>query len=269
MDHGLFYRISQPEALKMTIIDTHAHIYLPEFGGDETELMARAAGEGVGRILMPAIDAGTHAQMLAMEKRHHSCESMMGLHPCSVKENFRDELKLVQDHLEKRKFVAIGETGLDFYWDLTWKDSQFMSFEQQIEWALHYDRPVVIHSRNSIDECIEVVTNKQRGKLKGVFHCFSGNATQAKQIIDQGFYLGIGGVVTFKNGGLDKVMEDVSLENVVLETDAPYLPPVPFRGKRNEPSYLRYVVEKLMEVKKVPKEEVERISTENAETLFG
>lgn len=252
----------------MTIIDTHAHIYLPGFEGDETGLLARAAGEGVGRILMPAIDAGTHAQMLAMEQLHPACESMMGLHPCSVKENFRDELKIVQDHLEKRKFVAIGETGLDFYWDLTWKNSQFIAFEQQIEWALHYDRPVVIHSRNSIDACIDVVAKKQQGKLKGVFHCFSGNLIQAKQIIDLGFYLGIGGVVTFKNGGLDKVMEDVSLENVVLETDAPYLAPVPFRGKRNEPSYLRYVVDKLVELKKMRKEEIERITTGNAERLF-
>ncbi len=258
-----------PEALKMTMIDTHAHVYLPEFEGDSAGLLDRAGQEGVGRILMPAIDSGTHDQMIRMEQRFRICESMMGLHPCSVKDNFRDELKIVQDHLEKRSFVAIGETGLDFYWDLTWKDSQYISFEQQIEWALHFDIPVVIHSRNSIDECIEVVTKHQRGKLKGVFHCFSGNLSQAKQIIDLGFYLGIGGVVTFKNGGLDKVMADISMEHVVLETDAPYLAPVPFRGKRNEPSYLRYVVEKLIGIKNVPKEEVESVSTENAEKLFG
>ena len=164
---------------------------------------------------------------------------MMGLHPCSVQENYDDRTKHGGETiLLKRKFIAVGETGLDFYWDLTFKDQQYDAFQRQIEWALQYDIPVVIHSRNSTDECIDVVRKNQKGKLKGVFHCFSGILQQAKQIIELGFYLGIGGVLTFKNAGLDKVLKDISMQHVILETDAPYLAPVPFRGKRNEPAIL-------------------------------
>jgi TatD DNase family protein len=197
------------------------------------------------------------------------CRPMMGLHPCSVKENYVEELAVVKDHLVKNKFIAIGEIGLDFYWDVTFKSQQFDAFHQQIDWALAYDLPIVIHSRNSIDECISVITEHQKGRLKGVFHCFSGAIEQAKKIIDLNFYLGIGGVVTFKNSGLDKLMEQLTLENVVLETDAPYLAPVPFRGKRNECSYLKYVLEKLSEIKNMNKEEIAAITTANTEKLFG
>jgi TatD DNase family protein len=193
---------------------------------------------------------------------------MMGLHPCSVKANFMEELTIVKEFYETRRFVAVGETGLDFYWDLTFSKEQYESFQIQIELALQYDIPVVIHSRNSIDECIKVIKQNQKGNLKGVFHCFSGNIGQANQIVDLGFYLGIGGVVTFKNSGLDKVMQDIDLKNVVLETDAPYLAPVPYRGKRNECSYLKYVVEKLSEIKNVSKEEIEEITKLNAKELF-
>ena len=193
---------------------------------------------------------------------------MMGLHPCSVKEDFMQEIGIIKEHFNKRKFVAIGETGLDFYWDRTFTKEQYDSFQIQIELALQYNIPIVIHSRNSIDECMDVISENQKGDLKGVFHCFSGNIEQAKKIVDLGFYLGIGGVVTFKNSGLDKVMADVELKNVVLETDAPYLAPVPFRGKRNECSYLKYVVEKLSEIKNISKEEVEKTTTWNAKELF-
>ena len=254
----------------MTLIDSHSHIYLPEFEEDKAKMLERAEKEDIRKILMPAIDSSTHGAMLKLEEEYPSaCLSMMGLHPCSVKENFREELKIVRDYLEKRPFKAVGETGLDFFWDKTFVQQQYLAFHEQIEWALHYDIPVVIHSRNSMDECIEVVNEHQQGKLKGVFHCFSGNIEQAEQITDLGFYLGIGGVLTFKNSGLDTVMEKISLDNVVLETDAPYLAPVPFRGKRNEPSYLKYVVNKLAEIKNVSIEEIALVTTANAEKLFG
>jgi len=251
------------------IIDTHSHIYLPEFDADRTAMLARAENERIEIILMPAIDNQTHSTMLKTEQDFgEKCMSMMALHPCSVKEGYKQELKIVREYFEKRQFVAVGETGLDFYWDRTFTKEQYESFQAQIELALQYDIPVVIHSRNSIDECIKVISENQKGGLKGVFHCFSGSIEQANQIIDLGFYLGIGGVVTFKNSGLDKVMLDIDMKNVVLETDAPYLAPVPFRGKRNECSYLKYVVEKLSEVKNVSKEEIENITTRNARKLF-
>jgi TatD DNase family protein len=251
------------------LIDTHCHIYLPEFDADRAEMLERAKKEGVSSFLMPAIDAITHEAMLKVEKDYPASSSMMGLHPCSVKENYKEELKIASEYLAKQSFKAIGETGLDFYWDLTYKDQQYTAFEAQIEWALQYDLPVVIHSRNSTDECIEVVARHQKGKLKGVFHCFSGNETQAKKILELGFYLGIGGVVTFKNSGLDKVMEHIELANIILETDAPYLAPVPFRGKRNECSYLKYVAEKLAVIKKLPVHEIISVTDKNAFKLFA
>jgi TatD DNase family protein len=233
-------------------------------------MLSRAENEGIRLILMPAIDNETHLSMLEIEAQYPGkCLSMMGLHPCSVKEGYEQELKIVKEYFEKRRFVAVGETGLDFYWDRTFTKEQYESFQIQIELAKQYDIPVVIHSRNSIDECIKVIKENQQGNLKGVFHCFSGNEKQAKEIIDLGFYLGIGGVVTFKNSGLDKVMADFELKNVVLETDAPYLAPVPFRGKRNECSYLKYVIDKLAEIKDVEKDEIANITTKNAKELFN
>lgn len=252
------------------IIDTHSHIYLEEFDEDREKMLAGAEDEGVRQILMPAIDNNTHLKMLDIEQRFSSkCIAMMGLHPCSVKEGYKEELRVVQEYFEKRKFVAVGETGLDFFWDLSFTKEQYDAFQFQIDLALQFDIPVVIHSRNSIDECIRVIAENQKGNLKGVFHCFSGNLIQANQVIDLGFYLGIGGVVTFKNSGLDKVMAEVDMKHVLLETDAPYLAPVPFRGKRNECSYLRYVVEKLMEIQNISREEVENITTRNAKELFS
>jgi TatD DNase family protein len=252
------------------LIDTHSHIYLPEFDPDRADMLARAVNEGVDSIFMPAIDNETHSAMFKAEEDFPGkCFSMMGLHPCSVKEGYKQELKIVKEHFGKRRFVAVGETGLDFYWDRTFTKEQYESFQTQIELAKQYDIPVVIHSRNSIDECIKVVKENQQGNLKGVFHCFSGNKKQAEEIIDLGFYLGIGGVLTFKNSGLDKVMADIDMKNVILETDAPYLAPVPFRGKRNECSYLKYVVEKLAEIKNVAKEEIANVTTKNAKELFN
>ena len=254
----------------MEINDTHSHIYLEDFAGDRNEMLKRAETEGVTKILMPAIDSTTHEQTIEVSYLYPGkCFAMMGLHPCSVKINFKEELDLVKKYLDQQKFIAVGETGLDFYWDKTFTNEQFESFNQQIEWALEYNLPIVIHSRNSIDECIEVVRRQQRGKLKGVFHCFSGSIEQAREIIELGFYLGIGGVVTYKNSGLDKVVEQIDMKHILLETDAPYLSPVPFRGKRNECSYIKYVAEKIAAIKKISVEDVATITTANAEMLFG
>jgi len=254
----------------MTLVDTHSHIYLPEFEADRALMFERAEKGGVARILMPAIDSTTHSMMLKLVEEYPARYlSMMGVHPCSIKENYTDELRIAREHLEKKPFVAVGEIGLDFYWDKTFTEQQYAAFHEQVEWAIQYDIPIVIHSRNSIDECIKVVAGHQQGKLKGVFHCFSGNTEQAQQIIDLGFYLGIGGVLTFKNSGLDTVMENIDLSHVVLETDAPYLAPVPFRGKRNEPAYLKYIVQRLAEIKNLGLEEIARITTANAEKIFG
>jgi TatD DNase family protein len=233
-------------------------------------MIERSKNEGIYKMLMPAIDSEHHESMLLLEQQYPGeCIAMMGLHPCSVKENYQEELAIIRQYVEKRSFIAVGEIGLDFYWDLSFKEQQYDSFHQQIEWALEYDIPVVIHSRNSTDECIKMVKEHQQGKLKGVFHCFSGSVEQAQQIIELGFYLGIGGVVTFKNGGLDIVMKQIDMKHVVLETDAPYLAPVPFRGKRNECAYIKYVAQKLATIKEMEIEEIAAVTTKNAETLFG
>lgn len=254
----------------MILIDTHAHLYTDEFAGDREEMVSRLREKGIERVLMPAIDSTTHAEMLRLESDYPGlCLSMMGVHPTSVKANYTEELRIAEEHFQRRKFVAVGETGLDFYWDLTFREQQFDAFRRQIQWALDFDIPVVIHSRNSTDECTEVVREMQNGKLKGVFHCFSGDAEQARKITDLGFYLGIGGVLTFKNSGLDKVLAGVNLGHIVLETDAPYLAPVPFRGKRNESSYIIYVAERLAGLKEVEVEEVASVTSENARKLFG
>lgn len=219
----------------MYLIDTHAHIYLPEFAADREEMLVHAKESNIHKILMPAIDASTHADMLMLERSHPGCLAMMGLHPCSVKENYEEELKIIEGYLQQRQFIAIGEIGLDFYWDKTFTDQQYAAFRHQVKLALQHQLPIVIHSRNAVDECIEVV--QQYPGLTGVFHCFSGNYEQALKAIGTGFMLGIGGVVTFKNAGLDKVVEKVGMDNLILETDAPYLAPVPHRGKRNEPAF--------------------------------
>ena len=249
------------------MIDTHAHIYLPEFDKDREKIISSAAEAGINKIYLPAIDSSTHERMLATEALFPNCVSMMGLHPCSVKEDFEKEIAVIQDYLSKRRFVAIGEIGLDFYWDKTLAQQQYEAFHQQIQIALTHHFPIVIHSRNAIDECIEVV--RQYPELRGVFHCFSGNAKQAGKIIELNFMLGIGGVVTFKNGGLDKVLSEVGLSAVILETDAPYLAPVPYRGKRNEPAYTKLVAEKVASLLNRSLEEVALTTTQNAEKLVS
>lgn len=252
------------------LIDTHCHIYLEEFDKDRQEMISRAESEGVNHFLMPAIDSGSHEKLLTIESQNPGkCLAMIGLHPCSVNEDFESELAQIEKFLLKRRFVAIGEIGLDFYWDKSKVEEQIRSFQIQIEWALKFKLPLVIHSRDSLNECIKLVRQNQNGNLKGVFHCFSGTIDQAREITDLGFYLGIGGVVTFKNSGLDKVIKDVEMKHIVVETDSPYLAPVPFRGKRNECSYLKYVVKKLADIKVVSEETIAKITTQNAKELFS
>lgn len=251
----------------MKLIDTHSHIYLDEFETDRDVMLARAREAGVEMILMPAIDSGTNEAMRRLALGHPFCRLMAGLHPCSVAADFKKELALVEGHLNKDEICAVGEIGLDFYWDQTFREQQFEAFEAQIRWAMKHDLPIVIHSRNATDACIEVV--RRYPGVRGVFHCFSGDLEQAKEVIALGLFLGIGGVVTFKNGGLDKVLPHLSINHIVLETDAPYLAPVPYRGKRNEPAYLPLVAGRVAELMNLAVEEVAELTTANAVELFG
>jgi TatD DNase family protein len=253
----------------MHLIDTHTHLYLEDFKEDIEDVLKRARQAGVEQFYLPNIDSSSITDLLHLEQTHHGfCIAMMGLHPCSVKENYQEELQIVQEWLGKRSFAAVGEIGLDYYWDQTFIPQQKEAFNQQIEWALHYDIPIVIHSRNSLQDCIDIVKQHQNGKLKGIFHCFGGTLEEAKQIMDLNFLMGIGGVVTYKKSGLAELLKEIPLSSLVLETDAPYLTPVPFRGKRNEPAYLKYVVEKIAEAKKISTEEVVSDTTINAQKLF-
>lgn len=258
------------KAIFMELIDTHCHLYSKEFGHDIEGVIQRAEKEGVNKFFLPAIDRHCQEALLSLEARYPGkCVGMTGLHPCHVKADWEAELVFVEAELARRPWVAVGEIGLDFYWDRTFEKEQYSAFHRQTEWALDHRIPIVIHSRESMQESIGVVREHQKGSLRGIFHCFSGDAAAARTIVDLGFYLGIGGVLTYKNSGLADAIRDVPLEWLVLETDAPYLAPVPFRGKRNESSYLRYIVEKLAEVKGLPIEEVARVTTENAQKIFG
>ena len=254
----------------MALIDTHTHLYLSDFKEDIESIILRAEENGITKFYLPAIDSATHDDMIALEDKYPGkCFAMMGLHPCSVKEKYKEELSIIEDWLTKRKFAAIGEIGLDFYWDKTFSDQQYEVFTHQINLALQYDLPIVIHTRNAMQETINVVKEFAPKGLKGIFHCFSGSYESAKEIIKAGFYLGIGGVVTYKNAGLAEVLEKIELEHIVLETDSPYLTPVPFRGKRNESSYIKYVVSRLAEIKNTTVEEIAAITSANADKIFG
>jgi len=252
------------------LIDTHCHLYLDEFKPDITEVIASAEVAGVKKFYLPGIDSTEIDNILLLEEKFPGkCIAMMGLHPCSVKENYVDELSIVKEWLSKRKFAAVGEIGLDFYWDKTFTEQQYEAFRMQIELSLQYDLPIVIHTRNAMQETIDVVKEFVPGGVRGIFHCFGGSYENAKDILDAGFYLGIGGVLTYKNAGLAEVLDKIDLRHMVLETDSPYLTPVPFRGKRNESSYLKYIVEKLAAIKKVTVEEVGNITSYNAQKIFG
>jgi len=253
----------------MQLIDTHTHLYAEEFDADRKLAIEKCLEQGINKLFLPNVDAESIERMLELENDFpQHCFAMMGLHPCSVNQNFESELAIIKSWLEKRKFVAIGEIGIDLYWDKTYINEQLYCFETQINWALNYDLPIVIHCRNSFDEIYEVM-KKFTTLPKGIFHCFSGNLEQAIKIIElETFKLGIGGVITFKNSGLDKVLEKVDINHLVLETDSPYLAPVPHRGKRNESSYLKLIAEKLAIVKQMKVEEVAEITSQNALSIF-
>jgi len=254
----------------MKLIDTHCHLYLDEFKQDIHDVIERARKIGVTKFFLPAIDSEVIDDMLALEAAFpEEFFAMMGLHPCSVKENYKDELKIAEGWLGKRKFTAIGEIGLDFYWDKTFVTQQYDAFETQMQWALERSLPIVIHTRNAMQETIEFVKPFAARGLRGIFHCFGGTYENANEIIDMQFLLGIGGVLTYKKSGLQEVLAKIDLEYIVLETDAPYLTPVPYRGKRNESSYLEFVVSKLAEIKNISIGEVAAITTANAEKIFG
>lgn len=254
----------------MKLIDTHCHLYATEFDNDRAIVIDRAKKKGVIKFFLPAIDSSTHDAMIALEDKYPTeCYAMMGLHPCSVNEKYNHELSIVEKWLSERKFCAVGEIGLDFYWDKTFIKEQYIAFEMQMSWALQYKIPIVIHTRNAMRETIETVKPFAAKGLKGIFHCFGGSYEEAREIIDMNFLLGIGGVLTYKNSGLIDVIKKIDLDDCVLETDAPYLTPVPFRGKRNESSYLEFIVQKFAEVKNLLPEEVASITTKNAEKIFG
>lgn len=251
----------------MTFTDTHTHLYDEQLAAD-TGQIARALAAGVSRMYMPNCSSETIAGMLHMaEQWPENCLPMMGLHPCYVKENYRDELAIAEAWLAKRKFYAIGEIGLDYYWDLTWKSEQMTALETQLEWAVAHNLPVVIHSRESLRDCIDTVRNRN-GQVRGIFHCFSGSIAEAMEIADLGMYLGIGGVVTYRKSTLPEVVQAVSLEHLVLETDAPYLAPAPYRGKRNESSYIPLIAEKIAALKGCDLADVAAITTTNARKIF-
>ncbi|MDH5608589.1 MAG: TatD family hydrolase [Cyclobacteriaceae bacterium] len=251
------------------IIDSHAHIYLEQFDDDRAEMIDRAQQAGVTEILMPNIDHTSIEAMMEAELRHPGmCFAMMGLHPCSVDKHFEKELYKVEEWLGKRAFKAVGEIGTDLYWDKTFWPEQQEAFRIQCELAVTHGLPVVIHSRESIDETIEMVRPFTEKGLSGVFHCFTGNEQQAERIMEMGFYLGIGGVLTFKKSGLDAVVKKTGLDQLILETDSPYLAPTPFRGKRNEPSYLTFVVEVLAAAMGMEANEVMEKTTRNTRSLF-
>ena len=254
----------------MILIDTHTHLYLREFENDLDNVIQNARNVGVAKFYLPSIDSGHHEEMFRLEAFHPGeFFPMMGLHPCSVKENFLGELEIVENFLSQRKFSAIGEIGLDFYWEVTYKEQQYEAFNKQMDWALQYSLPIVIHTRNAMQETIEAVMPYAAKGLSGIFHCFGDSAETARQIIDMNFYLGIGGVVTYKKANLEDSLKDIPLERMVLETDAPYLTPVPYRGKRNESSYLLLIAQRLADIKKVAVEEVAAITTTNAKKIFG
>lgn len=253
------------------MIDTHTHLYAEEFDEDRAEMIQRALDKGVTEFYLPAIDSESHEKMLELETAYpNQIFAMMGLHPCYVKpETWEKELQIVEDYLHQRAFPAIGEIGLDLYWDKTTLDIQIKAFEKQIDWAIEMDLPIVIHTRESFEETFEVLERKKHPKLRGIFHCFSGNLEQAMHAIELGFILGIGGVVTFKNGKIDQFLNEIPLDKIVLETDSPYLAPVPHRGKRNESAYLDLVAGKLVDIYQKDFTEIDKITSENAKRIFG
>lgn len=254
----------------MILTDTHTHQYYEKDAEKLKQLMQRCLDNKVERLFLPNVDSESIPLIQNLVKEYpENCFAMLGLHPCDVKENYREELDAIFAAIPSTKIYAIGEIGIDLYWDKTTLDIQQKAFREQIGWAKDLNLPIVIHCREAFEEVYEVLLSENDEKLRGIFHCFSGDVEQAKKIIDLGFYLGIGGVVTYKKSGLDKVVEEISLNNIVLETDSPYLTPVPYRGKPNESSYLVYVAQKVADIKQISIEEVAVITTENSKIIFN
>ena len=253
----------------MNIIDTHTHLYLNQFKEDIDDVIARAKEIGIKKFIFPAIDSSHFDSMHNLKNKYpEEIYLMSGLHPTDVKENFKDELNFVENTLKTYNYVAIGEIGIDLYWDINYLTQQQEAFKFQIRLAIKHDLPIVIHCREAFSEIFEILDKENCDKLRGVFHCFTGTLEEAQRAIDLGFVLGIGGVVTFKNGGIDKFLHKIELKNIVLETDSPYLAPAPFRGKRNESSYIIHVLEKLSEIYGISKEKIAEITSKNAEKVF-
>ena len=251
------------------MVDTHAHLYDEQFDSDRDAVVARAVGGGVGRMLLPNIDAQTVQPMLEMCRQYRGCcFPMLGLHPTSVGEDFEQQLEIIEAYLDKPEIVAIGEIGVDLYWDKQYINQQLEAFRIQIGWARKYKLPISIHCRKSYNEIISVLKKEQDGSLTGVFHCFPGNVRQAEEVTKLGFMLGIGGVVTYKNAEMATVVQHTPIEQILTETDAPYLPPVPFRGKRNESAYIYNIAQKIADLKSISFREVADATNANAEQIF-
>jgi TatD DNase family protein len=254
----------------MILTDTHTHLYYETDPEKLDGLMQRCLDNQVSRLFLPNVDSESVSMVFGLAERYPGhCFPMLGLHPCDVKDNFKEELDIIYKEISKRKIYAIGEIGIDLYWDKSTLSKQQEAFRTQIEWAKQLDLPIVIHCREAFDEIFEILDELKDEKLRGIFHCFTDNREQANRVIGLGFFLGIGGVLTYKNSGLDKVVQDIDLKHIVLETDSPYLTPVPHRGKPNESSYLVHIAQKLADIKQVSIEKIAEISTENSIKVFG
>jgi TatD DNase family protein len=254
----------------MVLTDTHTHLYSESFDDDRGEMMERALKKGIGRFFVPAIDSSYTPAMKDLKSRYpKQVHLMTGLHPTHVKEDFEAELAHVEEELQTGEYIAVGEIGMDLYWDQTFVREQEEAFLRQMAWAEEKDLPIVIHCREAFDEIFAVLESTGRTNFKGIFHCFTGNKEQAQQLIDWGFYLGIGGVVTFKNGKIDQFLNELPLETLVLETDSPYLAPVPYRGKRNESAYLEEVAQKVASLFDTSVERIAEVTTQNSQKIFG
>lgn len=251
------------------MIDTHAHLYVKEYDEDRDAMLQRTFESGVKKIFLPNIDLSTIPAMQSMQESYpDQCYAMLGLHPCDVKSDFESVLDQMESLLSTYSWYGIGETGLDYYWDTTYKEEQKSALKRQISWAKKFRLPIILHTRNSFEDTIQIIENEKDENLHGIFHCFGGSQNDAQRVIDIGFKMGIGGVVTYKNGGLDQLLPYIDIQHLVLETDSPYLTPVPYRGKRNESSYLKLIAERIASIKNIAIEEVIESTTENALKLF-
>ena len=256
--------------MTMYLVDTHTHIYDHQFSLDRNETVQRALEAGVKMMLLPNVDASTIAPMLELHEQYPDCTRvMMGLQPEEVKEDYKEVLTVMEKELERGIYVGVGEVGLDFYWDATFETQQLDAFETQLDWARQLGLPLSIHCRNAFDKMVKILERKQDGSLRGIMHCFTGTEDEAKAYLDLGFHLGLGGVTTYKNCGVKDFLPNLPLDRIVLETDAPYLAPVPCRGKRNEPAFLVHTAQRIADILQIPVEELAAITTENVQSLFA